>query len=53
MKVREVRFVVRHTGESVIVFHGLIARAFSSEHEASDAALFKAREWIDDQLARD
>ena len=50
--VREVSFKVRRTGESVIVFHGLIARAFGSEREATDAALFRAKEWIDDQLSR-
>jgi hypothetical protein len=48
-KISDVIYTVRRSGDPAIVFSGAIGRDFRSDGEATEAALTKARDWIDQQ----
>ena len=51
-RVQDVSYQVRRAGETGITYEGLIARVFSSEKDATDAAILKAQQCIDEAQAQ-
>ena len=47
-RVQDVSYQVRRTDETGIAHQGLLARAFASEKDATDAAMLKAQQCIDE-----